>query len=117
MIDERVFATGLEDIVIGLVAPIGTDLDPVCRALANSFERLGYSSHQVRLSSLLDEVKEQFQLDLNHANEQQRYEKYMTAGNDFRTATGRGDALSMVAVGAIREFRKKSEVKKRFIDK
>ena len=112
MSDNDLLATGLQDIVIGLVAPIGTDLDPVCRALANSLERLGYSSHQVRLSSHLDEVREPFRLDLNYANEQQRYEKYMTAGNDFRTAMGRGDALSMVAVGAIREFRKKSESKK-----
>ena len=112
MSDHTLLAKGLEDIVIGLVAPIGTDLDPVCRALANSFERLGYSSHQVRLSSHLDEVQEPFKLDLDYANEQQRYEKYMTAGNDFRKAMGRGDALSMVAVGAIREFRKKSTATK-----
>ena len=35
MSDNHLLATGLQDIVIGLVAPIGTDLDPVCRALAN----------------------------------------------------------------------------------
>jgi len=108
MKNTELLSAGLQDIVIGLVAPIGTDLDPVCRALASSFERLGYSSHQVRLSQHLDEVQEPFQLDLKYANEQERYDKYMTAGNQFRKAMGRGDALSMVGVGAIREFRKKS---------
>ena len=112
MSNRQLLATGLQDIVIGLVAPIGTDLDPVCRALSNSLERLGYSPHQVRLSTHLNEVKEAFSLDLTHGNEQQRYEKYMTAGNDFRTAMSRGDALSMIAVGAIRELRKKSKSEK-----
>lgn len=106
MSEMSLLETGLQDIVIGLVAPIGTDLDPVCRALASSFERLGYLSRQVRLSSHLDEVSEKFNLDLKFTNEKERYEKYMTAGNNLRTAMGRGDALSMVAVGAMREFRK-----------
>jgi cytidine deaminase len=97
---------GLEDIVIGLVAPIGTDLDPVCRALAATFERLGYVSRLVRLTDYLQEVRKAFDLDLEHANEAERYDKFMTAGTKFRTAMGRGDALSMVAVGAMREFRK-----------
>jgi len=108
MSDPGLLTVGLQDIVVGLVAPIGTDLDPVCRALASSFERLGYSSQQVRLSQHLDEVQEVFQLDLNHTTEEQRYEKYMTAGNKFRRAMERGDALSMVGVGALRELRKKN---------
>lgn len=103
---------GLEDIVIGLVAPIGTDLDPVCRALSATFERLGYVSRLVRLTDYLHEVRDKFKLDLEHANEAERYEKYMTAGTTFRKAMGRGDAMSMVAVGAMREFRKKSTATK-----
>jgi cytidine deaminase len=107
---------GLKDIVIGLVAPIGTDLEPFCQALANSFRRLGYASHQVRLSGLLDEVKELIGLDLNYSNEEARYDKYMKAGSSFRTKLGRGDALSMLAVGAIRELRSQStEAKHAFI--
>lgn len=42
--------------MIGLVAPIGTDPDPVCRALSVTFERLGYTSRQVRLTDYLSEV-------------------------------------------------------------
>ena len=97
---------GLEDIVIGLVAPIGTDLDPFCRALAMNFDRLGYVSRLVRLTDCLREVREKFNLDLEYANGAERYEKFMTAGTTFRKAMGRGDAMSMVAVGAMREFRK-----------
>jgi deoxycytidylate deaminase len=109
MSDPGLLSVGLQDIVIGLVAPIGTDLDPVCRALASSFQRLGYSAHQVRLSEHLDEVQSAFGLKLKHTDEADRYDKYMTAGNCFRTALKRGDALSMLAVGAIREFRKTAE--------
>lgn len=47
---------GLEDTVIGLVAPIGTDPDPVCHALAATFERLEYVTRLVRLTDYLHEV-------------------------------------------------------------
>jgi deoxycytidylate deaminase len=103
---------GLQDIVIGLVGPIGTDLDPVCNALSSSFERLGYTAVQVRLSKQLDQVRSQFALDLSHQGEDERYKKYMNAGNAFRKAVGRGDAMSMVAVGAMRKFRKSSAARK-----
>lgn len=106
---QNLLEAGLEDLVIGLVAPIGTDLDPVCRVMATVFERLGYVTQQVRLSEQLVEVRNQLQLDLGFQNEEQRYHKYMTAGNTFRKAMGRGDAMSMVAVGAMREFRKTSQ--------
>lgn len=99
---------GLKDIVIGLVSPIGTDLDPVCRALENTFSRLGYSPNVLRLSQYLDEVQAEFSLDLSHSNEGQRYDKYMTAGTTLRRALQRGDALSMIAVGAIRALRRRS---------
>ena len=70
---------GLEDIVIGLVAPIGTDLDPVCRALPVTFERRGFVSRLVRLTEDLYDVRDKYKSDLEHANEAERYERYMTA--------------------------------------
>ena len=79
---------GLEDIVIGLVAPIGTDLDPVCHALTVTLERLGYVSRLVRLTDYLHEDRDKFKLDLKHANEAKRYEKYMMAGTTFRKMMG-----------------------------
>jgi deoxycytidylate deaminase len=112
MNSQKSHEAGLEDIVVGLVAPIGTDLDPVCRSLTVAFSRLGYASQLVRLTKHLDEVRETFNLDLDYANEAERYDKYMTAGTTFRKAMGRGDALSMVAVGAMRELRKKSTATK-----
>lgn len=103
----------LEDIVVGLVSPIGTDLDSFCQMMESSFERLGYTTHVIRLSALLDEVAADFRLDLIHKDENERYDKYMNAGNRFRTEMGRGDALSMLAVGAIREIRSKFAARKR----
>ncbi len=69
MSDENLMEDGLKDIVIGLVAPIGTDLDPVCTALSESFEGLGYNSSVLRLSQYLDEVKDGFKLDLEYSDE------------------------------------------------
>lgn len=89
---------GLEDIVIGLMVPIGTDLGPFCRALSATFERLEYVSRLVRLTDYLQEVRGRFKFDLEHANEAETYENYMTAGTTFRKAKGRGDAMSVVAV-------------------
>jgi deoxycytidylate deaminase len=98
----------LHDIVVGIVAPIGTDLDRFCSVLKLAFDRLGYSPEVVTLSGLLNEVKDDFSLDLSHNDEIERCNKFMSAGNRFRECLNRGDALSMLAVGAIREIRHKS---------
>jgi len=43
--------------------------------------------------------------DLTDSSEYDRYDKHMTAGNQFREFLERGDALGLLAVGAIREAR------------
>lgn len=49
-------AIGLEDLVIGIVAPIGTCLDSVDRTIDATLERLGDISRHVRLTDYLHEV-------------------------------------------------------------
>ena len=104
---------GLEDLVFGVVAPIGTDLNSVSFAMSNTLRGMGYDTNVIQLSSLLTEVKDRFQLTLESSPEEKRYETYMTAGNAFREAMRRGDALSMLAVGAIGALRSKFVQKKR----
>lgn len=102
--------TGLQDLVFGIVAPIGTELDPFSRTLGRILQNLGYVPRHLKLSDLLKtkEIQRAFELDLEYDTEGQRYDKFMTAGNKFREGMKRGDALSMVAVGAIREIRERS---------
>ena len=104
---------GLEDLVFGLVAPIGTDLNSVSSAMSNTLRGMGYDTNVIQLSSLLTEIKDRFQWTLESSPEEKRYETYMTAGNAFREAMRRGDALSMLAVGAIGALRPKMVQKKR----
>ncbi|HAC90864.1 MAG TPA: hypothetical protein DCF63_09565, partial [Planctomycetaceae bacterium] len=47
---------GLEDLVIGIVAPIGTCLDSFDRTIDATLERLGDISRHVRLTDYLHEV-------------------------------------------------------------
>jgi len=108
MSDEQPVIDRLEDIVVGLVAPVGTDLGHVGGAIARSFERLGYSPHHIKLSTLLDEVPDGVSDAIDGDDEYVRYDTYMNAGNKFRARMRRGDALSMLAVGAIRELRNQS---------
>lgn len=113
MSDQSTYSPGVEELVIGLVAPIGTDLDTVSVSLSKAFEAENYCAYQIRLSDLLPEVAADFSLDLNWSNPGQRYEKLMTAGNRFRRAMNRGDALAMLGVCAIEIMRKSQRCEKR----
>jgi len=111
--EKRVMTEGLSDLIVGLIAPIGTDLDPICDAIASSLEQLNYSLDIVRLSTLLCDIET---TDRNwpvlvESPEYDRYVKYMNAGNEFRTFMDRGDALAMLAVGAILDLRSESRPK------
>lgn len=91
------------ELVVALVSAIGTDMEAVGTALREAFGRVGYHTSEVRLSELLDQLVP-FQ-NLAHVEEDQRYAQHMTAGTSLRTQLARGDALAVLAVGAIREIR------------
>jgi deoxycytidylate deaminase len=96
-------ATARPELVVALVSAIGTDMEGVETALQEAFGRVGYHTSDVRLSELLDQLVP-FQ-NLAHVEEDQRYAEHMTAGTSLRNQLTRGDALAILAVGAIREIR------------
>lgn len=91
------------EILIGLVGPIGTDLDGVESALNAALEEVGYESNPIRLIYELGRI-EKWQ-DLGSGFRDERYEKCMDAGTEFREITGMGDALAVMAIAAIRKKR------------
>jgi deoxycytidylate deaminase len=93
------------ELVIGLVAPIGTDLDTASTAIIASLNDVHYSSTVISLSSLLDDIPDKPWGDLPQTPRDTRYNKYMDAGNRLREDVNRGDALAILAVSAIREMR------------
>lgn len=91
------------EIVLGLVAPVGTDLAKIESALTKRLALFSYCHHVIRLSALL----ERFELGFNalppDASEAQRMARKMDLGNAFRAANNRGDALVLAAIYEVRE--------------
>lgn len=101
-----------QELVIGIVAPIGTDLDAVCTAIGESLKQVNYSTSIIRLSTLLDNLKPPKEGDWPErvpSPVYERYRTYMDAGNAFRKIMKRGDALALLSIGAIRDARKARE--------
>jgi cytidine deaminase len=99
------------ELVFGLVGAVGIDFDPVVTALQASLGDVGYKKFQpIRLSELVD------QFDVWDGepprkvglSEDERIDRYMTAGNNFREKMERGDALVAAAIERIWEIRRKS---------
>lgn len=98
------------ELVFGLVAAIGTDLDPVCVALDEALVKVGYRCEEpVRLSRLLEGLPSDVRGELPQTPQDARYSAYMDAGNHLRKRLGRGDALAMMAVGALRAIRQQEQ--------
>jgi deoxycytidylate deaminase len=94
-----------DELVIGLVAAVGTDLDCVCEALQDSLTQVRYKTTVIKLSQLIDELQAPEFENLPQNPADVRIDKYMDAGNHLRTELGRGDAMALLAIGAIRNER------------
>jgi cytidine deaminase len=92
------------EIVIGLVGAIGTKLDVVKSALKAALSEVGYESNPIRVIYQLKKINKWRNLGSGSMDE--RYTACMDAGNEFREMTGMGDALAVLAIGAIRRERK-----------
>lgn len=88
--------------VIGLVGPVGIDLDPIIDVLVRRFEAVEYKAKSIRLSARLDEF---FGEDHSHLPENERIAKLMDAGTKLREESGRGDAVVLLAIAEIRRVR------------
>jgi hypothetical protein len=93
------------EIVFGLVGSVGTDLDFVSQCISSALNDLNYHSLSVRLSELMRDIELDDWKALKQSPAYDRYAEHMTAGNQVRAFMNRGDALAMLAVGAIREAR------------
>jgi len=90
------------EVVIGLVGPVGVDLDPIVEALMRRVEAVEYKPWLIRLST---QIAQLFGVDHSDLPEDQRIEKLMDAGTKVREDTGRGDAVALLAIAEIRRVR------------
>ncbi|MEX0921455.1 MAG: anti-phage dCTP deaminase [Rhodovibrionaceae bacterium] len=91
------------ELVVGLVAPIGTDLSIVENVLREEFEKVGYESECLHVSKLMKDSK--IELKLKESPLETRYKTYMDAGNKIRRKMRRNDALALLSIAAIKKRR------------
>lgn len=91
------------EIVIGIVAPTGTNTDYIETELSNRLKNYGYSPVEVRLSSLLKLIDHG--VDIKDSPPFERIWSLMDAGDAVRSRTGRGDALALLAISEVSKER------------
>ncbi|MGE0490084.1 MAG: anti-phage dCTP deaminase [Vulcanimicrobiota bacterium] len=93
-------STKLPELFFGLVGPIGTDLALLTTSLEESLKSLGYESKIIRLIELVPADEPTVRLPAD-----ERYRKLMKRGTDFCSSVRAADALALLSVNAIFEFR------------
>lgn len=92
------------EIVIGVVAAIGTDLDRFESTLASVLSKFSYEARPIRLSDFLRKLQEQGKAPAQ-APEIRRIRDLMDAGDRAREDSERGDLLALFAASAINRQR------------
>lgn len=90
------------ELVIGLVGAVGTDLDLVYSQIRQELANVSYESELLHLINLIPDFNKK---KVSTQTEENRINDLMTQGNRYRKKANRGDALALLAVGAIREIR------------
>lgn len=94
--------------MIGLVAPVGTDVDFVEKTLRERLEQFNYALAVIRVSELIRNFVG-LNTPLVEGPYYDRVLSYMDAGNQLRKDHEREDVLALAAVGEIHRARKRSE--------
>jgi deoxycytidylate deaminase len=90
------------EIVLGLVAPVGTDLETVGLRIRDYVKRFDYRINPLRLSRFLDRLNpKSLGVKLEQEPEYERISTHMDAGNRLRVKAKRGDLLALHAVSEI----------------
>jgi tRNA(Arg) A34 adenosine deaminase TadA len=110
MLDEtaKLLRDPAAELVFGLVAPVGADLDQLQAALVDQLGLYGYHANPIRLSELLKKVRG-LGVTLKDAPELERVRSYMDAGNALRRRTKSEEILALWAMAKIKEKREAAE--------
>ena len=95
------------ELVFGLIGAVGTDLALVAQSLAGHLERVGYRSHEIRVSKLLHSLDAYSNLLRDPpTSEYERVKAHMKAGTNLRERAGAGNILALMAVSEVRQLRR-----------
>lgn len=93
------------ELVFGLVAPVGADLERLESDLIDQLGLYGYKPGPIRLSALLREL-DGLAVELRESPELARLNSYMDAGNKFREQTKCPEGLALWAMAQIKQQRR-----------
>ena len=94
------------ELVVGIVAPVGANLATVIDIIKSEFSKANYTSHVVRVSSLMHQlVKYSSYSNQSGVSEYERIKDHMEAGTHLRSVTKQGSILAMFAMSEIRRLR------------
>ncbi|MDH5325602.1 MAG: anti-phage dCTP deaminase [Gammaproteobacteria bacterium] len=103
--------TSKNELFIGVIGAVGTDLKNVCSRLSKELKAVGYNPEIIRLSNTIvqfgktsPEVGKLVNADLAH--EEERIKNLMDAGDLIRRKIGDSSAVAQLALSAIAEKRK-----------
>lgn len=102
------------ELVVGLVGPVGADLDGVIQGLANAFAKVQYETNMISLSDVIRTLiidalgTKDIDAYLPNHPEDLRIWAHMTAGNEIRTRTGENGALAIAALQTVKTVRSKA---------
>jgi len=92
------------ELVFGLVAPVGADLESLEEDLANQLRQYGYAPSAIRLSWLLKGVRD-LDVELKETSEFDRLMSFMDGGDRLREKSGSGEILALWAMASIKNNR------------
>lgn len=105
MPDVEAKSVAQPELVFGLVGPLGTDLELVGSRLRDALAQVRYRSEEFRLSHFMREIKAEPWSRLKDGPADEVIKTHIEAGNALRRKLQRNDAMAMLGVGALREYR------------
>jgi deoxycytidylate deaminase len=87
------------ELVIGLIGPVGTDMELVSSLLETNLKLVDYQAIRIHLINGLKQIECWSKLPDSPLDV--RYGKHMDAGDEFREKIKRGDALALLGVSTI----------------
>jgi deoxycytidylate deaminase len=84
---------------VGLIAPIGVNIDGVVGALADALRNISYDTNSIRLTDLIEEQGNKY--DTVYNSQFERYQKFIKAGDDLCEDSERDDLFALYGVGRL----------------
>jgi len=89
------------ELILGLVAAIGTPIDLFTEMLSEGLSKRNYDTDLIRLSYFVKAIRLETQPPAEGANEYERLDRLIKLGNELREKSGRGDVLVRFAAANI----------------